>query len=110
MYNAISVVIFHFSWKYQSSVWAIRGQAYLNSGSLENTGVTINGWLRYFLWSQSSQVIDLPLLLGLDTYRTLYGLELNVVSRSLRMGLQLNVSILRPGLLARTNRIDSMVS
>ena len=58
MYNAISVVIFHFSWKHQSSVWGIGGQAYLTAGTFENTGVTINGWLRDFLWSQSSQVIQ----------------------------------------------------
>ncbi|TYH02299.1 hypothetical protein ES288_A09G129400v1 [Gossypium darwinii] len=39
MYNSISVVIFHFSWKMQSDVW----------GTISDQGVssiTINGWLR----------------------------------------------------------------
>ncbi len=69
MYNAVSVVIFHFSWKHQSSVWAIRGQAYLTAGTFENTGVAINGWLRDFLWSQSSQVIQ-----SYGSYAGSYGL------------------------------------
>ena len=61
MYNAISVVIFHFSWKHQSSVWAndfTDRVAYVSGGSFEISGVAINGWLRDFLWSQSSQVIQ----------------------------------------------------
>lgn len=61
MYNAISVVIFHFSWKQQSSVWASETDGQLvfqSAGTFENEGVTIGGWLRDFLWSQSSQVIQ----------------------------------------------------
>ncbi|KAK8576098.1 hypothetical protein V6N13_090577 [Hibiscus sabdariffa] len=49
LYNSISVVIFHFSWKMQSDVW----------GSISDQGavtyITINGWLRDFLWAQASQ-------------------------------------------------------
>ncbi|KAB2037639.1 hypothetical protein ES319_D03G089400v1 [Gossypium barbadense] len=51
MYNSISVVIFHFSWKIQSDVW----------GTISDQGVssiTINGWLCDFLWAQASQVIQ----------------------------------------------------
>ena len=69
MYNAISVVIFHFSWKYQSGIWGIRGQAYLSSGTFESNSVAINGWLRDFLWSQSSQVIQ-----SYGSYAGSYGL------------------------------------
>lgn len=61
MYNAISVVIFHFSWKQQSSVWGQIGGGkliYQAGGTFENQSITIGGWLRDFLWSQSSQVIQ----------------------------------------------------
>ncbi|NEQ78871.1 MAG: photosystem I core protein PsaA [Moorea sp. SIO2I5] len=61
MYNCISVVIFHFSWKMQSDVW---GTVYPD-GSVDNiaygnfaqSAITINGWLRDFLWAQASSVI-----------------------------------------------------
>jgi photosystem I P700 chlorophyll a apoprotein A1 len=49
MYNSISVVIFHFSWKMQSDV---------SDGNFSRSANTVNGWLRDFLWSQSSQVIQ----------------------------------------------------
>lgn len=61
MYNAISVVIFHFSWKHQSGVWAIEADNQLvfqSAGTFEKEGITIAGWLRDFLWAQSSQVIQ----------------------------------------------------
>ncbi|KAL5642458.1 hypothetical protein ACJX0J_003143 [Zea mays] len=48
MYNSISVVIFHFSWKMQSDVF----------GGDAQSSITINGWLRDFLWAQASQVIQ----------------------------------------------------
>jgi photosystem I P700 chlorophyll a apoprotein A1 len=51
MYNSISVVIFHFSWKMQSDVWGLTG------GNWAQSSITINGWLRDFLWAQSSQVL-----------------------------------------------------
>ncbi|KAL5646823.1 hypothetical protein ACJX0J_000523 [Zea mays] len=40
MYNSISVVIFHFR------------------GNFAQSSITINGWLRDFLWAQASQVIQ----------------------------------------------------
>ncbi|KAJ6952201.1 photosystem I P700 chlorophyll a apoprotein A1 [Populus alba x Populus x berolinensis] len=50
MYNAISVVIFHFS--DQGVVTHITG------GNFAQSSITINGWLRDFLWAQASQVIQ----------------------------------------------------
>jgi photosystem I P700 chlorophyll a apoprotein A1 len=62
MYNSISIVIFHFSWKMQSDVWgklADTGQVtHITDGNFARSANTINGWLRDFLWSQSSQVIQ----------------------------------------------------
>jgi photosystem I P700 chlorophyll a apoprotein A1 len=51
MYNSLSVVIFYFSWKMQSDVWGLTG------GNFAQSSITINGWLRDFLWAQSSQVL-----------------------------------------------------
>jgi len=62
MYNAISVVIFHFSWKMQSDVWGTVGPngavSHITAGNFAKSAITINGWLRDFLWSQASQVIQ----------------------------------------------------
>jgi photosystem I P700 chlorophyll a apoprotein A1 len=62
MYNCISVVIFHFSWKMQSDVWGTVGSLgqvnHITSGNFAGSALSINGWLRDFLWSQSSQVIQ----------------------------------------------------
>jgi photosystem I P700 chlorophyll a apoprotein A1 len=61
MYNSISVVIFHFSWKMQSDVWELFHQMVVFHTLLVETSrgaITINGWLRDFLWSQASQVIQ----------------------------------------------------
>uniref|UniRef100_A0A2N9HCP3 Photosystem I P700 chlorophyll a apoprotein A1 n=1 Tax=Fagus sylvatica TaxID=28930 RepID=A0A2N9HCP3_FAGSY len=62
MYNAISVVIFHFSWKMQSDVWgSISDQGvvtHITGGNFAQSSTTINGWLRDFLWAQASQVIQ----------------------------------------------------
>jgi photosystem I P700 chlorophyll a apoprotein A1 len=61
MYNCISVVIFHFSWKLQTDALAVssgNGASYLTNGSFALNSTTINGWLRDFLWSESSQVIQ----------------------------------------------------
>ncbi|KAL5073191.1 hypothetical protein RYX36_012175 [Vicia faba] len=61
MYNAISVVIFHFSWKMQSDVWgSINDQGvvtHITGGNFAQSSITINGWLRDFLWAQASQNI-----------------------------------------------------
>ncbi len=51
MYNCISIVIFHFSWKMQSDVWGLTG------GNFAQSSITVNGWLRDFLWAQASQVL-----------------------------------------------------
>nr|YP_009314556.1 Photosystem I P700 apoprotein A1 [Liagoropsis maxima]SCW22810.1 Photosystem I P700 apoprotein A1 [Liagoropsis maxima] len=62
MYNALSVVIFHFSWKMQSDVWGSVSNAgsvsHITGGNFAQSALTINGWLRDFLWAQASQVIQ----------------------------------------------------
>ena len=62
MYNSISIVIFHFSWKMQSDIWgSVTPQgaiSHITGGNFANSATTINGWLRDFLWSQASQVIQ----------------------------------------------------
>ncbi len=77
MYNTISVVIFYFSWKMQSDVWGtvdrttgavnhIIGNTDVLLGAGQTVSLTqyaassvnINGWLRDFLWAQSSAVIN----------------------------------------------------
>ena len=61
MYNSLSIVIFHFSWKMQSDVWgSIKGTtvSHIAGGNFAQSSITINGWLRDFLWSQASQVIQ----------------------------------------------------
>jgi len=61
MYNSISIVIFHFSWKMQSDVWGTVSPdgsiSHITSGNFAQSAITINGWLRDFLWTQASQVI-----------------------------------------------------
>jgi len=58
MYNSISVVIFHFSWKMQSDIWgSVTPQgtiSHITGGNFAEGALTINGWLRDFLWSQAS--------------------------------------------------------
>ena len=62
MYNSISIVIFHFSWKMQSDIWgSVTPQGaitHITGGNFAASALTINGWLRDFLWSQASQVIQ----------------------------------------------------
>ncbi|AOY80195.1 photosystem I core protein PsaA [Moorena producens JHB] len=61
MYNCISVVIFHFSWKMQSDVWGTvfpdGTVSHIANGNFAQSAITINGWLRDFLWAQASNVI-----------------------------------------------------
>jgi photosystem I P700 chlorophyll a apoprotein A1 len=61
MYNSISVIIFHFSWKMQSDVWGTVSEAgkvsHISAGNFGGSGITINGWLRDYLWGTSSSVI-----------------------------------------------------
>jgi photosystem I P700 chlorophyll a apoprotein A1 len=62
MYNSISIVIFHFSWKMQSDVWGTVAPdgtiSHITGGNFATSAITINGWLRDFLWAQASQVIQ----------------------------------------------------
>jgi len=62
MYNSLSIVIFHFSWKMQSDVWgtvdADGTVSHITGGNFAESAITINGWLRDFLWAQASQVIN----------------------------------------------------
>ena len=61
MYNCLSVALFHFSWKMQSDVWgsvSAKGVTHITGGNFAQSAITINGWLRDFLWAQASQVIQ----------------------------------------------------
>nr|QCI07041.1 photosystem I P700 apoprotein A1 [Haraldiophyllum bonnemaisonii] len=62
MYNSLSVVLFHFSWKMQSDVWGSISSSgkvtHITGGNFAQSAITINGWLRDFLWAQASQVIQ----------------------------------------------------
>ena len=63
MYNLVSVVVFHFSWKLQSDVWGTFNLAkstaeHISSGDFSVNSSTVNGWLRNYLWSQAAQVIQ----------------------------------------------------
>ena len=61
MYNSLSIAIFHFSWKMQSDVWgsvSSKGVSHITGGNFAQSAITINGWLRDFLWAQASQVIQ----------------------------------------------------
>lgn len=62
MYNSIAMVIFHFFWKMQSDVWgtvnADGSVSHLTGGNFAQSSITINGWLRDFLWAQATQVIS----------------------------------------------------
>ena len=61
MYNSLSIVIFHFSWKMQSDVWGTVSPdgtvSHITYGNFAQSAITINGWLRDFLWAQATQVI-----------------------------------------------------
>jgi photosystem I P700 chlorophyll a apoprotein A1 len=61
IYNSLSIVIFNFSWKIQSDVWGSvtsSSVSHITGGNFSQSANTINGWLRDFLWAQSSQVIQ----------------------------------------------------
>ncbi len=62
MYNSLSIVIFHFSWKMQSDVWGTVAPdgsvTHVTLGNFAQSAITINGWLRDFLWAQSANVIN----------------------------------------------------
>jgi photosystem I P700 chlorophyll a apoprotein A1 len=61
MYNSISIVIFHFSWKMQSDVWGTltpSGKVRFIAPGFSEGSLSVNGWLRDYLWGQSSCVIQ----------------------------------------------------
>jgi photosystem I P700 chlorophyll a apoprotein A1 len=62
MYNSLSIVIFHFSWKMQSDVWGTVAPdgtvTHVTLGNFAQSAITINGWLRDFLWAQAANVIN----------------------------------------------------
>ena len=63
MYNSFSIVIFHYFWKMQSDLWGSYISldlhiSHYSQGDFSANSITINGWLRKFLWSQASQVIQ----------------------------------------------------
>ena len=62
MYNSLSIVLFHFSWKMQSDIWGSISSSgeisHITGGNFAQSAITINGWLRDFLWAQASQVIQ----------------------------------------------------
>ncbi|MCM0592456.1 MAG: photosystem I core protein PsaA [Gloeotrichia echinulata IR180] len=62
MYNSLSIVIFHFSWKMQSDVWGTVDSdgvvSHITGDNFAQSAITINGWLRDYLWAQASQVIN----------------------------------------------------
>ena len=62
MYNSLSIVIFHFSWKMQSDVWGSvlpdGTVQHITNGNFAQSAITINGWLRDFLWAQATQVLN----------------------------------------------------
>ena len=62
MYNCISIVIFHFSWKMQSDIWGTVNPdgtvSHITGGNFAASAININGWLRDFLWAQAVQVIN----------------------------------------------------
>jgi photosystem I P700 chlorophyll a apoprotein A1 len=62
MFNCISVVVYHFSWKMQSDVWGTIDPdgtiSHITGGNFAQSAVNINGWLRDFQWAQAAQVIQ----------------------------------------------------
>lgn len=60
-YNLSSIVIFDLFWKSQSDVWFVLSDGNLthpSSGEFPANASNVNGWLRNFLWSQASQVLQ----------------------------------------------------
>ncbi|PSP00602.1 MAG: photosystem I core protein PsaA [Cyanobacteria bacterium SW_6_48_11] len=62
MFNSLSIVVYHFSWKMQSDVWGTVAPdgtvSNITAGNFATSAITINGWLRDFQWAQSAQVIN----------------------------------------------------
>lgn len=60
MYNTISITIFYYHWKQSSDVWGtVKAAGGLRqSGAFATCSVTVNGWLRDYLWAKSFTVIN----------------------------------------------------
>lgn len=67
MYNLTDVLLFHYSWKMQSDIWATTypninhprySITHITSSDYCTHSITINGWLRNYLWSETTQVIQ----------------------------------------------------
>ena len=68
MYNLTNIMIFHYFWKMQSDVWEVHTSSiqpsysihinHLTSSDYYIHSITINGWLRNYLWSERTQVIQ----------------------------------------------------
>jgi len=61
VYNLSSVLIFDFFWNSQSDSWLQLKEGYIThpcAGDFSANSNSVNGWLRNFLWSQASQVIQ----------------------------------------------------
>jgi photosystem I P700 chlorophyll a apoprotein A1 len=62
MYNCISIVIFHFAWRMQSDIFGTVDAngvvSNMTAGNFAQSSITINGWLRDYLWAQASNVIQ----------------------------------------------------
>ena len=68
MYNLVNIMIFHYFWKMQSDVWEVHTSSiqssygihinHLTSSDYYIHSVTLNGWLRNYLWSERTQVIQ----------------------------------------------------
>jgi photosystem I P700 chlorophyll a apoprotein A1 len=60
MYNCISIVIFHYSWKLRA-IWQSNNDI-LSKNMLNDdftlSSISVGGWLRSFLWSGSATVIQ----------------------------------------------------
>ena len=103
MYNAISIVIFHFSWKQQSEVWGTGRPMlvqHISYGDFSQASLTIDGWLRDFLWSS---YVWAPTLL-----RFCYHITLDASLRTFHLGILTDVPLLGSWLLARAYRIYSV--
>ena len=59
-HNALSIFTFHFLWKFQSDIWLLTNPTQTSnfSSDFNLNSSSINGWLRNFLWAQSSSAVQ----------------------------------------------------
>jgi hypothetical protein len=103
MYNALSIVIFHFSWKMQSDVWGT-----VNGGSVSHYGRKLCAKREYDQWLASG--FSLGAVIAGNPILRLRSICLRVdfLGSSLRVGLQFDVPFQWSRLLAGVNRIDRL--